>query len=63
MLLLRKLSPTVEQSVRKFRNLPLETGKVADMSELQTHHYTTPGQWCFNVKQSMFYIAVTVAYV
>jgi len=39
-------SPTVEQSAcNKFRNLTLQTGKAADMSELQTHHCTTPGQW------------------
>ena len=30
---------------RKFRNLPLQTGKAADMGERQTHHCTTPGQW------------------
>jgi len=34
----------VEESARKFRNLPLQTGKAADMRELQTHHCTTPGQ-------------------
>ena len=37
-------NPAVEQSTRKFRNLPQQTGKAADMSELQTHHRTTPGQ-------------------
>jgi len=37
-------SPAVEQSARKFRNLPLQTGKAADMSELQTHHCITLGQ-------------------
>jgi len=48
MFLLRNKSPTVEQSARKFRNLLLYTGKAADMSEMQTHHCTTPGQWtCF----------------
>ena len=35
----------VEQFARKFRNLPLQTGKAAGMSELQTHHCTSPGQW------------------
>jgi len=38
-------SPTEERSARKFRDLPLQTGKAADMSELQTLHCTTPGQW------------------
>jgi len=38
-------SPTAEQSARKLGNLPLQTGKAADISELQTHHCTTPGQW------------------
>jgi len=37
-------NPAIEQSARKFRNLPLQTGKAADMGELQTHHCTTPGQ-------------------
>jgi len=37
-------------SACKFRNLPLHTGKAADMSELQTHHCATLGQWtCFFV--------------
>jgi len=40
MLLLRNKSPAVEQSARKLGNLPLQTGKAADMSELQTHHCT-----------------------
>jgi len=35
----------MKQYARKFRNLPLQTGKTADMSELQTHHCTTPGKW------------------
>jgi len=26
-------------------DLTLQTGKAADMSELQTHHCTIPGQW------------------
>jgi len=46
MLLLRnevKLESALH-SARKFRNLPLETSKAGDMSELQTHHFTTPGQ-------------------
>jgi len=44
MLLLRNKSPAAEQSARKLGNLPLQTGKAADMSELQTHQCTTPGQ-------------------
>ena len=36
----------MEQSARKFRNLPLHsTGKGADMSEGQAHQCMTPGQW------------------
>ena len=37
--------PTAEQIACKVRNLPLQTGKAAAMSELQTHPCTTPGQW------------------
>jgi len=35
---------TVEQSARKFGNLPLQAKKQC-MSELQAHHCMTPEQW------------------
>jgi len=45
MLLLQNKVQLWKQSACKFRNLHLQTCKATDVSELQTHHCTTPGQW------------------